>query len=87
VVLKVDPLKPEQSLIRKACQVLLDGFVVARHIGDVAYSGINLLRPPGVLVYADNGEAHLGLFHGKGKPHVAEAHYADARLPALDLLD
>jgi len=29
VIIKVDPLKPEQSLIRKACQVLLDGFVVA----------------------------------------------------------
>jgi len=58
VVLKVDPLKPEQSLIRKACQVLLDGFVVAFPTETVY----------GLGAIATNEEAVRKIFYLKGRP-------------------
>jgi len=58
VVLKVDPLKPEQSLIKKACQVLLDGFVVAFPTETVY----------GLGAIATYEEAVRRIFYLKGRP-------------------
>lgn len=61
--------------------------VLLHHVADVVLTGVDHLHLGGLHVEADGAEARLGLLHGQGQAHIAEAHSAAGDGAVLNVVE